>query len=432
MFRQRASRLLLITTVLAVALSAGGCGSSHSSRVSNAAGSATPAASVTASGANASAAAPAGTPIVIGTICACSGPDASSDALTGPTLKMWGQWVNASGGINGHPVKVDVMDDNGSAATSLAAAKTLVQQDHVVAIVGEQTAQDITWAKYVESAGVPVIGGGSYSPPMNSNPDFFPSGGTLAAANYGLVDEAVQQGQKKLSLMVCAEAPICATYVDAFRKLVPGFFGGSVVYSSTIAASAPNYTAQCVASKQAGADALFVESFSPVIARVHTDCAAQSYSPGQYGISATVDLSSQKPTTVIQYNLSIADTKTVAGQELQAAIDKYAPSGFRSNTAYTDNLMQVWAGALLFTAAAKASHLSPSSPPAELKQGLYSLKNYTDDGASPPLTFTPSKPTVVSCWFTETRVKKQITGYSTTPTCVPTGRVAQLYEWFKA
>jgi branched-chain amino acid transport system substrate-binding protein len=347
-------------------------------------------------------------------------------------MQIWEKWVNGHGGINGHPVQVDILDDGANAATSLADAKRLVQQDHVVAIVGEQTAQDITWAKYVQAQGIPVIGGEPYDPPMTSNPDFFPSGGTLPAANYGLAQAAAQQGKKKMSLMVCAEAPICSFYVQAFHKLLPGFFGTSVVYSATIAATAPNYTAQCIASKQASADALFVESFGPAIARVHTDCAQQGYQPAQYGIAATVDLTSTKPTTVMQYNLSIADDKSPAGSSLQQAIDQYGSPGFRTQQAYTDNVMQTWAGTQVFMAAAQKANLEPSSTPAELKKGLYALKDFTAGGASSPITYTPGKPTVVSCWFTETRVKTSITAYSKQPQCVPANQVAQLYEWFTA
>jgi branched-chain amino acid transport system substrate-binding protein len=425
----RRAAIAILTVGIMASVTA--CGSTSSSSGGPAGASSSPAstgagtASTGASASNAS-----GAPIVVGSICSCSGPDAPSDGLIGETMQIWEKWVNAHGGVNGHPVKVYVLDDGADAATSLQDAKRLVQQDHVVAIVGEQTAQDITWAKYVEAQGVPVIGGEPYDPPMTSNPDFFPSGGTLPAANYGLAQAAAQQGKKKMALMVCAEAPICSFYVTAFQKMLPGFFGTSVVYSTKIAATSPNYTSQCLAAKQAGADGLFVESFGPAIARVHTDCAQQDYQPAQYGIAATVDLTSTLPSTVMQYNLSIADDKTPAGSSLQQAISQYAPPAFRKQQAYTDNVMQTWAGTQVFMGAAQKANLTPSSTPADLKKGLYALKDFTAGGASAPMTYSPGKPTVISCWFTETRVKTTIPAYSAKPECVPPDRVAQLYEWF--
>jgi branched-chain amino acid transport system substrate-binding protein len=423
----------LAIVIVGIVASATACGStSSSSGGASGNNSSSASASGTSTSAGDSATKLAGAPIAVGSICSCSGPDAPSDGLIGQTMQIWGKWVNAHGGVNGHPVQVEVLDDGADAATSLEDAKRLVEQDHVVAIVGEQTAQDITWAKYVEAQGVPVIGGEPYDPPMTSNPDFFPSGGTLPAANYGLAQAAAQQGKKKMALMVCAEAPICSFYVTAFQKLLPGFFGTSVVYSTKIAATDPSYTSQCLAAKQAEADALFVESFGPAIARVHTDCAQQGYQPAQYGIAATVDLTSTLPSTVMQYNLSIADDKTPAGSSLQQAISEYGSPGFRSQQAYTDNIMQTWAGTEVFMAAAQKANLTPSSTPADLKKGLYALNDFTAGGASAPITYTPGKPTVISCWFTETRVKAAITAYSAAPQCVPPDRVAQLYDWFTA
>ena len=41
----------------------------------------------------------------------------------------------------GHPVKLTIIDDKGDPATGLAAAQKLVQQDHVIAIVGQAAGQ---------------------------------------------------------------------------------------------------------------------------------------------------------------------------------------------------------------------------------------------------------------------------------------------------
>ena len=42
-------------------------------------------------------------PIVIGDICSCTGPEASSVAQTTPTIEAWAKYVSAHGGIQGHP-----------------------------------------------------------------------------------------------------------------------------------------------------------------------------------------------------------------------------------------------------------------------------------------------------------------------------------------
>lgn len=52
----------------------------------------------------AGAASPHGTPINIGDVCSCTGFQASSVAQTTPTAEAWASWVNAHGGLAGHPV----------------------------------------------------------------------------------------------------------------------------------------------------------------------------------------------------------------------------------------------------------------------------------------------------------------------------------------
>ena len=73
---------------------------------------------------------------VIGTLGSVSGPFGAADSGQRSAMVAWQKWTNAHGGINGHKVKVIEIDDKGDPATSLSAVKTLVEQDHAIAIVG--------------------------------------------------------------------------------------------------------------------------------------------------------------------------------------------------------------------------------------------------------------------------------------------------------
>jgi len=89
---------------------------------------------------------------------------------TSPTASL-GQ--NANGGLNGHHVNVVNEDDAGDGGRALSEAKDLVQNRHVIAIVGAPAAlTEASWASYINSTGVPVIGGDCATPEWNSNPDF--------------------------------------------------------------------------------------------------------------------------------------------------------------------------------------------------------------------------------------------------------------------
>ena len=76
-------------------------------------------------------------PIVIGDLAALTGANVVEPPTTlVPTLRAWVADVNANGGINGHPIKLIVDDDQGIAANAIADLQTLIQTDHIAALVG--------------------------------------------------------------------------------------------------------------------------------------------------------------------------------------------------------------------------------------------------------------------------------------------------------
>ena len=75
-----------------------------------------------------------GTPINIGTI---DTKQPGTDFSDGPNMIIaYFNCVNANGGVNGHPLKLFVQYDQTQPAQIAAAAKQLIQTDHVVGIVG--------------------------------------------------------------------------------------------------------------------------------------------------------------------------------------------------------------------------------------------------------------------------------------------------------
>src|SRR6202022_283635 len=75
-----------------------------------------------------------GTPINIGTI---DTKQPGTDFSDGPNMiSAYYACVNANGGVNGHPLKLVVQYDQTQPAQVSAAAKQLIQGDHVVGIVG--------------------------------------------------------------------------------------------------------------------------------------------------------------------------------------------------------------------------------------------------------------------------------------------------------
>lgn len=80
--------------------------------------------------------APSGEPFVIGAIFSVTGPGAPLGEPEKITAQMVEQKINSEGGINGRPLKIIIEDDATEESKAVLAAKKLIEQDKVLAIVG--------------------------------------------------------------------------------------------------------------------------------------------------------------------------------------------------------------------------------------------------------------------------------------------------------
>jgi branched-chain amino acid transport system substrate-binding protein len=427
-------RIGALLCVVSAALALAACGSSSKKTTSTAAS--TGGSTTTSSGAGtASGASTAkGTPFVLGSICGCSGPQAAVLGGGQKVIQAWADDVNASGGINGHPVKVIVKDDGESPTTTLQAAKELIEQDHVMALVGPTTTADSGYATYVAQKGVPVLGGASVEPAYLSNPDFFPAGGNLIGLIFGTIKVAKDAGKGNFGALYCAESPVCAQLIpiaQGMAKLI-----GIKVTPLKISSTSPNYTAPCLALKGDGVDALYVADNGAVIARVVANCAQQGYKPVNIGQSSTLTADllknpSFEGTLVAGSSANPYDTSLPTVKRMNDALNKYFP-GFTTGSQFAYDAIYPWSGGILFEDAAKAGNLSPSSTPADVKKALYSLKNETAQGISGPITYTPGKPAFPLCWFNQ-QIKggKLLSVNNNKPQCLTATQAAALAKALK-
>lgn len=418
-------RTSLIAACMAAAISLAACGSGTRTQTAKSAGTATSAQS------DSTASSPVGSPIVVGTICSCSGPQASLLADVGKSANTWADAVNATGGINGHPVRMIVKDDGQNPATGLQDAKELVQTDHVMAIVGEVSLVDQAWAGYVATQGVPVVGGVTPEAPFLTNPDFFPSGAQLVMLIDGTWALAKRSGKHTIGTLYCAESPICAQIVPLGKGLAA--LNGLKFASESISATAPSYAAPCLSIKSAGADALYVADNATIVSRVAAGCAQQGYNPTEVntissGTNAWLADPQMNGALLAGTNANPYDASTPAVQQFQAALSKYAP-GVLHTAQFSNDDIYPWTGGRLFQAAAAAAHLGPNSTPADVKKGLYALHNETLDGLAPPLNFTPSKPAFIPCYYTIAIKNHQFTSLNDDrPTCLTAAQAKVLAQ----
>jgi branched-chain amino acid transport system substrate-binding protein len=372
--------------------------------------------------------------IPVGVVGTYSGPVALSTVSGRGAIQAWADSVNASGGIDGHPVQLYVEDDTGDAATALTEVKKLVQNDHVVAIVGQNSA-NIAWDSYIQSTGVPVVGGGeTIALPYLYNPDFFNVGGNIISTYYGVVDLAARGGSRT-GILYCAEASSCAG-ASGIETALGKSLGVSVAYSAKVSASLPDYTAPCLALKNADVQSYDLGLASAVTGRVARQCQqlglhATLIQPGVQANSTLPGQSVFNGTEFVDTVVGFFNYSTPATKEFHEALAKYAPQIGTPAVPIDAYTMATWASGMLFEAAVKASG-DATVTPQSVKKGLYALKGETLGGLVAPLTFRSGKPTLTNCYYSYSLSAGRFNESGNMKPACASGRISSLIDGIAA
>jgi branched-chain amino acid transport system substrate-binding protein len=390
-------------TALAMMCTAGvaaGCGSSSDdggSKTSANAGST--AASTTPSS---SATKPAtGAPITIGEVSDSTGPLGASNGAWPKGLAVWAKWTNDHGGILGHKVVIEERDSKSDVTTLLTQVKDVLADPKLVAYV-PGSSQGIPISKLIAASKVPAVGGLTGDPLGFTNPNVFPAGttGDQLANAIAAIGVAKKGKGAKAADLYCVESPACKQSLPLFKSGVQKA-GGQFVYQGTISATAPDYTAQCVAAQQKGASIVWISHVGDVIARVAADCAKNNFKPQyvspQYG-SSLLKVPALDGMAVAS---PVAGPDSAAAKEFNEAVAKY-DAGLLDKVSSPTFAVQAWATGKLIEAAIKAANPTGTPTAADVRKGLYALKDETLGGLTPPLNYTEGKPTSIPCYFSLT------------------------------
>ncbi len=352
---------------------------------------------------------PTGTPLKIGwigtlTSSTVSGPNQSKD-----TMEAWASWTNTHGGLNGHPVEVAYADDKADPAVGLAAIHDMVDNQHVVALVGTQGGNtQQTWAPYVLSKRIPVIGAALIDATWFTNAMFYPSGGSVVTNIWGQMKSAAVNGNKKVAVVLCTENPACAQAQPIFTKNATDV-GMQMVYNALASQTQVSYTAECLAAKNAGATAIANYTNSVVMAK---DCARQNYNPDWINAGGpNLSIIKQVPAlgktvgSAEQWNCWDQTIDLQTAKDLRAAQQQYhpewTPTGKNADIALGG--CGIWASGVEFAKAISNANVAPTATVTneDVIKGLSMFNKETLGGIVPPLTFSDgSKPNPqVTCAF---------------------------------
>lgn len=333
--------------VVAVGLLATACSSSSKSTTASSSGS-------SSASAGGSASAATGTPILVGGMGPATSPIYSLPNAK-PTLQAAIDAVNAAGGVNGHPLKLDYCDTTFTSAGELSCARQMVS-DKVVAVISPTVLADQSGAesKLFSSAGIVEFATTGSSPTQNINPNSY-----LLSAGVGWLTGALKalkdNGATKVALM--ADANPTGQFVQSLYT--PGVSGlglqnaGAVLGDTT---ADPTYAATAAKVVATGADGVFVAS-TPSFA-LAVKALQQAGYKGK--IATASSLTSNAVLTalgssgngIFVSNLTAfpTDTSNPSVAKVLAAMKQYAPS-----TPIDTNTIMSYTGIVLFADVAKTA-----------------------------------------------------------------------------
>ena len=341
-------------------------------------------------------------PLRLGSVSTLSGPYGGTLRSALKAVQAWVADVNSRGGVNGHPVEYSIVDDGSDGSRNRALVQELVERRGVVAFLYANAAlSGSASVAYIQEKKIPFIGTDGGSPWYQHHSMYFPQMPNDVYTGYAFAGAtstvALPLGKTKVALIYCSEAAACDATVNAkaFAK-----YGFEIVYSAKVSLAQPDFTAQCLAARNAGAQVAFIGLDRGSINRVADSCANVDFRP-IYGwpTHSTADPQLKNP------NLENAAIATITAPwfadavpgvaEMRVAMTKYAPG-----TAIDGPAMFGWTAAKLVEKATR--DLTEPTSAAVLK-GLYTINNDDIGGITYPITFREGAPnnaeSMQACWW---------------------------------
>ncbi|WP_156869913.1 ABC transporter substrate-binding protein [Sporichthya polymorpha] len=313
--------------------------------------------------------------------------------------QVWASWVNARGGLNGHPVRVITADDGGDPSRNLSLVRSLVEQQKVIAFFGAITPLSLNGSKaYLEQKQIPLVGGDLTDVGWYESPMFFPQGALIDGPLRGTAQLAVKHGGAKVALIYCGEAAACYRARDIYNAGAVTKAGGELVYTAQVSLAQPDFTAECLQLRFRGVQAVVATVDGNSLARIARDCKQQNVKVTFVSFAlALVDSLRDSPDLDGLVAAAGAFPWTLndgPAADYAAALSQYGP---RIST--SGSTSSVWGSGLLLQAASRALPAGAVTS-ADLLNGLWALKKETLGGLAPPLTFRKGQPPVeMFCWY---------------------------------
>ena len=330
------------------------------------------------------------TQVSVGALATMSGAISADFAPIVSGVRAYFSWVNSHGGVNGRQIVLShVADDGGSPSNNAVQARTLVQQDHVFAVVGVATAF-FNGADYLARTGTPTFGYATQND-WAGHPNLFAAfGSVIDFSTLGPEVAFVAHQRKARSVALMAyNVPQSAGVCAAARPTLEAQ-GISIGYQDLSVPYAGDVSSDVLRMKQAGVD--LVVSCMDVTGNVQL---ARTMHQNGLDQAGQIWLDGYNKSTLDAYSALMHDTYFVvqhvpfeADSEMPgafpamstylAAMHRYAPRDARSGVAMTG-----WISAALFVAGLRAAGPHPTQ--ASVVKAINQMSAFNAEGLMTPV-----------------------------------------------
>jgi branched-chain amino acid transport system substrate-binding protein len=232
---------------------------------------------------------------------------------------------------------------------------------------------------------------------------FFPEGLTALPDISAIIATAKKQGYKDIGSLACAEAPQCELANTLIKSLATKD-GLNYAYGGLVSSTAPNYTANCLAAKGAGAKLLVLLIATADLGnKIADDCARQNYKPGWFIPGEAIGTGYLTKAFNNTYNAVGVQpwfSKDPTMKDFHAAMKKYAKGVNIDKADLPMNSVDAWASGLMLQKAVELSGATGVPTTADILAGLAKFDNETLGGVTGGLSYSDPENKNQYCYFT--------------------------------
>lgn len=346
-------------------------------------------------------------PLLIAGTFDTSGPSAQYPDMA-KVVEAWADFINAKGGLNGHPVEVEIQDTKGDAAAAQSQTQELLAKNPILFLLSTPSTE-ASQAELLGAAEVPVMGVG-YNPAIwgghiaafnltcsndegSQLPCGIPNAFAVTTTPGAVIDEqlygAQAAGATKVTSAVCAEVDSCSTSIPVFAATAAAL-GLEVTESVKVSSAGGDYSAECIGFIQEGVDFIQLSGSAVMGDGMINSCLDQGYE-GIFGASAGS----------VHGALITRDDITLAGglhafpwwvddPLVQEYRDAMAAGGVDEEGINDPTSTGLWSVLQLFAKA--QANLSDDPTGAEAIENMYTIQDETLGGLIAPVTYSADNP----------------------------------------